>query len=104
MFLKRCSNCTFALACQQLRIHDATDTNFYLHVTGKAIIEDCDRLQFAPYTWTYPDIDAHYEVSGLDRSRNMWDQVDDFKWLKAGQPSPHWSVLPESQRKEFAAE
>jgi hypothetical protein len=27
---------------------------------------------------------------------NMFDQVDDFKWLKAG-PSPNWSVLPESE-------
>lgn len=25
-------------------------------------------------------------------SPNLWDQVDDFRWLKAG-PSPHWSVL-----------
>ena len=24
---------------------------------------------------------------------NMWDQVDDFKWLKAEQ-SPNWSILP----------
>ena len=22
----------------------------------------------------------------------MWDQVDDFKWLKA-EPSPNWSIL-----------
>ena len=27
----------------------------------------------------------------------MWDQVDDFKWLKA-EHSPNWSVLPEEQR------
>ena len=24
---------------------------------------------------------------------NQWDQVQDFKWLKA-QPSPNWSKLP----------
>ncbi len=28
---------------------------------------------------------------------NQWDQVDDFKWLKAGH-SPNWSLLPEEQR------
>lgn len=27
----------------------------------------------------------------------MWDQVDDFKWLKA-EHSPNWSVLPEEKR------
>ena len=29
--------------------------------------------------------------------KNMWDQVDDFKWLRA-EHSPNWSVLPEVER------
>ena len=32
-----------------------------------------------------------------DTGKNQWDQVDDFKWLKA-EHSPNWSVLPEEQR------
>lgn len=28
---------------------------------------------------------------------NQWDQVDDFKWLKAAH-SPNWSVLPLDDR------
>ena len=28
---------------------------------------------------------------------NAWDDVKDFKWLRA-QRSPHWNVLPESER------
>lgn len=28
---------------------------------------------------------------------NHWDQVDDFKWLKA-EHSPNWSILPEEER------
>jgi hypothetical protein len=28
--------------------------------------------------------------------RNLWDQVDDFNWLKRT-PSPNWSMLPESE-------
>lgn len=28
---------------------------------------------------------------------NHWDQVDDFKWLKA-EHSPNWSILPEAER------
>jgi hypothetical protein len=27
----------------------------------------------------------------------MWDQVDDFKWLKQ-EASPNWRVLPEDER------
>ncbi len=30
-------------------------------------------------------------------SRNQWDQVDDFKWLKT-EHSPNWSILPEGER------
>jgi tubulin-specific chaperone C len=30
-------------------------------------------------------------------SKNLWDQVDDFKWLKS-EPSPHWSVLPAEEK------
>ena len=30
-------------------------------------------------------------------TQNQWDQVDDFKWLKA-EHSPNWSILPEFQR------
>lgn len=29
--------------------------------------------------------------------KNQWDQVDDFKWLKAEQ-SPNWSIMPEEKR------
>jgi hypothetical protein len=33
----------------------------------------------------------------VSQSTNQWDQIDDFKWLKA-EPSPHFSILPEEQR------
>jgi hypothetical protein len=33
-----------------------------------------------------------------DKEKNMWDQVDDFKWLKEDQKSPNWSILPEEER------
>lgn len=29
--------------------------------------------------------------------KNLWDQVDDFKWLKS-EPSPNWSTLPVNER------
>ncbi|CAI4220279.1 unnamed protein product, partial [Parascedosporium putredinis] len=32
-----------------------------------------------------------------DTHENMWDQVNDFKWLKADH-SPNWSVLAQDRR------
>ena len=33
----------------------------------------------------------------MSEVKNHWDQVDDFKWLKA-EPNPNWSILPDSSR------
>ena len=98
IFIDGCKDCSFILACQQLRIHTTTDSQFYIHVTSKAIIEDCTRVDFAPYNWKYDDLDNHYEVSGLSRSINNWDDVDDFNWLASDKRSPHWNVLAEDKR------
>ena len=99
IFIRECKNCTFIVPCQQLRIHTTTNTKFYIHVTSRAIIEDCSTVSFGPYNWTYPGIDSHYGISGLDKSRNSWDDIDDFNWLAADKHSPNWSLIPENERK-----
>ncbi|XP_060950995.1 tubulin-specific chaperone C [Limanda limanda] len=99
VFVDHCRNSTLAFPCQQLRTHNTTDTQVYLHVTCRAIIEDCHGVGVAPLSWSYPTMDADYQVSGLDRDRNNWSQVDDFNWLAFRTPSPNWSVIPEADRK-----
>uniref|UniRef100_A0A3P8SFP6 Tubulin-specific chaperone C n=1 Tax=Amphiprion percula TaxID=161767 RepID=A0A3P8SFP6_AMPPE len=99
VFIDQCRNSTLAFPCQQLRTHNTSDTQVYLHVTSRAIIEDCWGLSFAPFSWSYPTLEEDFAVSGLDRQRNNWREVDDFNWLAAGTPSPNWTVLPEADRK-----
>lgn len=98
IFIRECTNCTFVLACQQLRIHSTVNSHFYIHVTSKAIVEDCSSVKFAPYNWKYDDLEEHYALTGLNRYRNNWDKVDDFNWLAADAHSPNWSILEESER------
>ncbi|KAM6323823.1 tubulin-specific chaperone C [Aegotheles albertisi] len=93
-----CSDCLLALACQQLRTHRTRGSRFYVHVTCRAIIEDCTKVSFAPYAWSYPGIERDFESSGLDRSSNNWNVVDDFNWLVTDKPSPNWSLIPEQER------
>nr|XP_056709122.1 tubulin-specific chaperone C [Euleptes europaea] len=93
-----CSGCLLALACQQLRTHQTTQSSFYVQVTCRAMLENCSGVRFAPYAWSYAGIEADFETSGLDRSRNNWSTVDDFNWLARDQPSPNWSVIPEEER------
>ncbi|KAM9336666.1 tubulin-specific chaperone C [Symphorus nematophorus] len=99
VFVDQCTNSTLAFPCQQLRTHNTTDTQVYLHVTSRAIIEDCRGVSVAPFSWSYPTLEEDFTESGLARDRNNWSQVDDFNWLAAGTPSPNWTVIPESDRK-----
>lgn len=100
IFVENCSNCTFVVACQQLRIHTTKNSNFYLHVTSKGIIEDCNSVAFAPYNLSYPNLHEHLSNSGLNLKVNNWDKIDDFNWLSTEKSSPNWNILPENQRKE----
>ncbi|KAM9240510.1 tubulin-specific chaperone C [Leptosomus discolor] len=93
-----CSDCLLVLACQQLRTHRTRDSRFYVQVTSRAVIEDCTKVSFAPYAWSYPGIEGDFESSGLDRNRNNWNLVDDFNWLVTDKPSPNWSLIPEQER------
>lgn len=80
-----------------MRVHEAMDTDFYLHVTSRAIIEDSKCVRFAPYNWTYQGYEDDLTSSGLKTGVNNWDEVDDFNWLSKDK-SPNWTILPESDR------
>ncbi|CAM1320603.1 TBCC (predicted) [Pycnogonum litorale] len=96
VFIDDCRNCKFAVPCQQLRVHNSEDCHFYVHVTsGGPIIEDSRLLGFAPFNWSYEDIDEHYASSGLRSDVNNWNAVNDFNWLAVDQHSPNWFVLEE---------
>lgn len=43
-------------------------------------------------------VHVHVQAAQLAGTRNAWGEVKDFKWLRA-QQSPHWSVLPEGERR-----
>ncbi|NXT26911.1 TBCC protein, partial [Syrrhaptes paradoxus] len=96
-----CSDCLLVLACQQLRTHRTRDSQFYVQVTSRAVIEDCTKVSFAPYSWSYAGIEKDFESSGLDRNKNNWNLVDDFNWLATDKPSPNWSLIPEQERISF---
>lgn len=98
IFIDKCEDCVFVLACQQLRIHSTKETSFYIHVTAKAIVEDCSCVGFAPYNLDYVGLDEDYVTSGLDQSRNNWSQVDDFNFLATEAASPNWRLLAEEER------
>lgn len=59
----------------------------YLHAASRPIIEDCVDVRFAP-------LPGGFVGEGRE---NMWDCIDDFKWLKV-EPSPNFRVLGVEER------
>ena len=93
VFIDDCKDCVFVFPCQQLRVHTTVRSKFYLHVTSRAIIEDCHELGFAQFNWKYDGIDGHFKASRLDKMKNNWQSVDDFNWLKTKEHSPNWYII-----------
>lgn len=100
IFAENCTDCTFVIACQQLRLHASKNINIYLQVTSRAIMEDCNQIGIAPYNWRYDGIEEDFVKAGLDRRVNNWKCVDDFNWLNVEKHSPHWRELDEEERIE----
>ncbi|XP_043691306.1 tubulin-folding cofactor C-like [Telopea speciosissima] len=97
ILIEEVEGCLFMLASHQIRIHHARNTDFYLRVRSRPIIEDSSSVRFAPYHLSYEGLDKDLQDSGLDGEYGNWANVDDFRWLRAVQ-SPNWSILPDDER------
>ncbi|KAL2163494.1 hypothetical protein VTH06DRAFT_5552 [Thermothelomyces fergusii] len=77
------------VVARQVRIHECRNVVFYLHCVSRPIVEDCTGVQFAKAPGIFLTDKEKTEA-------NLYDQVDDFKWLKTSS-SPNWSLLPDDQ-------
>lgn len=96
-FLNNISNSNIVIASHQLRIHETHDSNFYINVASRAIIENCKNVKFGPYSWTYPDLAKHVKTSAIQFENLNWKCIDDFNWLNQAD-SPNWAYLDEGKR------
>lgn len=93
LFAENCKHSQIAAACQQLRLHSSAGCQLYLHVTCRAIIEDCTKIEIGSYNYDYPGIDNDFTKAGLDRSVNNYTDIADFNWLSPDIPSPNWKLI-----------
>ncbi|XP_017773001.1 PREDICTED: tubulin-specific chaperone C [Nicrophorus vespilloides] len=98
IFADGCIESTLVISCQQLRLHSSKSVNIYLHVTSRAIMEDCTHINVAPYNLEYDKLAEDFERAGLDRNVNNWLSVDDFNWLNVAKDSPNWNQMEEADR------
>ncbi|GLJ45385.1 hypothetical protein SUGI_0955480 [Cryptomeria japonica] len=97
VLIEEAENCVFVLASHQIRIHQTVNTDFYLRVRSRPIVEYTSNVRFAPYALFYRGIDEELQKSDLKDETGMWANVDDFRWLRAV-ASPNWSIVPEADR------
>ena len=102
---------TMVIIARQLRLHNCKNMVIYLHCSSRPIIEDCQEMRFASLPIIFVSLSLRWMIcvtiadeqgyQGTDDSKkqpDLWNQVDDFKWLRP-EPSPNWSVLtPDDNR------
>jgi hypothetical protein len=81
-FIDNCVECELQLAAHQVRIHNSNKTVFRLFATSKPIIEHCTNLKFGQYNYRYEGFDQNFAETKFTGKENLWDQVQDFNWLK----------------------
>ena len=53
VFVRDCKDCTFTLACKQLRTRDCVNCTFYLYSKTEPIIETSTAMRFAPFNGAF---------------------------------------------------
>lgn len=93
LFAENCFRCKIVAACQQLRLHGSTNCKLWLHVTCRAIVEDCKQIEVGDYIYEYSGIEIDFKKSGLDAAVNNFRDIADFNWLSPEKPSPNWKLV-----------
>merc|ERR1711943_162573 len=104
VFVRNCRNCTFTIACKQLRLRDCSHCKMFLYSATRPALETSHHMDLAPFNGSYGHQTAHFRKANLNPDHNQWDQVHDFSKSSADVPKPHWSKLPESQWKPWVIE
>ncbi|ODM99699.1 Tubulin-specific chaperone C [Orchesella cincta] len=100
VFVDNVQESVLFLCCQQLRTHSSENVDFYLRVSSRAIIEDCKKIRFGPYSWNSEKSEALHTRAEIASTLERYDAVDDFNWLSST-PSPNWCLIPSDEISEF---
>ena len=95
IFIRNCKDCTFTVACKQLRTRDCSNCTIYLHCKTEPIIETSSNIQFGPFNGAYPAHDENMKAANLPVQQNLWYKVYDFNdEMKTG---CNWSLLNDEE-------
>lgn len=87
VFVRNCSDCTFTVACGQLRTRDCQNCTFNLYCKTEPVIETSLNMKFGPFNGVYPGhrgdlLDAGLEKDVSDCNDDKWQNVFDFLMIR----------------------
>ncbi|CAG9334424.1 unnamed protein product [Blepharisma stoltei] len=93
-FLRNCNTSTFSIACNQIRTRDCTELTIFLYSQADPHIEKSFGIKFAPYNFSYPLQDKHFQAAKLNPNANKWSVVYDHN---SSEGEGHFEYLPPNQ-------
>jgi hypothetical protein len=78
VFIRDCVDCTFTVACKQLRATDCHNCDIYLFTQTDPVIELSDGMRFGPFNGAYSGIEGCFADARLIVENNHWRNVFDF--------------------------
>lgn len=99
IFIRDCKDCTFTIACKQLRTRDCKNCTIYLYCKTEPIIESSEGMKFGPFNGAYPGHEQTMKDANLPPSHNVWHAVYDFSdELKTGR---NWSYVEDEEEDQL---
>jgi hypothetical protein len=95
VFLRNCSSCSIAAACQQFRARECTELDLSLLVTTQPSIESSEGLKFGCWNINYPEFMKQLDKANLSIWNNDWSRVHNF--TPGGRR--HFSLIQEQESK-----
>ncbi|GAB66094.1 tubulin binding cofactor c [Plasmodium cynomolgi strain B] len=92
-----CVDCNILTNSKQIRIHDSSETNFYINSVSSPIIENSKQLAFFPYILNYDGLSELLKKINISRDSAQWMEVLDFNWQNTQEKSPNFRVSEEAQ-------
>jgi hypothetical protein len=74
VFVDSAMDSVLFVCCQQLRTHSSKNTDIYLRVRSRAIIEECTGIRFAPYTWDHPLSKHLHDAAQIDDTLERYSE------------------------------
>ena len=107
IFIGNCINCTFTVACKQLRTRDCRNCTINLYCKTESAIETSTDMRFGPFNGAYQGHKKDMQLADLDPAINKWQAVHDFNdpthsamnWrlLLPNEQDPMWCPLGKAE-------